>query len=88
MRLPWGTLPNGLQLAVDGTTLSGFAPDIAGLSGVALPPAFGASLRGSHVVSVVAPGDLAPSTPTAGDASALDADKLLDLLVYVEYSIG
>ncbi|MGH7731013.1 MAG: hypothetical protein ACRENJ_07155, partial [Candidatus Eiseniibacteriota bacterium] len=85
-----GTGPGAFQVSVDGQTLGGFAPDatLGGLPARPLPPGFLANLRGPHMLAVTDPGDLAPAAPTPGDTSAIDADKLLDVLLYMEYTVG
>ena len=37
---------------------------------------------------IQAPGALAPTSGSLGDVSALDASKLLDILVYVELKLA
>ncbi len=90
LRTPKGQTVGGVQLALDGTTVSGFAKD----------PAFGdlwakdiTSVLASGLVkelslAVKAAGDLAPTTPAPGDISSVDGDKLLDVAIYVEYTLS
>jgi hypothetical protein len=44
-------------------------------------------LLGEHSLRVKRAGALAPQAPQPGDPSAIDADKLLDAILYVEYHI-
>ena len=40
-----------------------------------------------HTLVIKNAGDLAPTTPQPDDLSAIDADKLLDVLLYIEYKL-
>ncbi len=84
-----GTVPNGVIIQVDGTEVQGFAPDatLGNLPAAPMPPAFGANLRSQHPVVVQSPGNLAPATPTPGDASSVDVTKLEDILIYIEFVV-
>jgi hypothetical protein len=102
LRTAPGAILTGFTLTVDGTVLgatklftpasppstSNPSPIYGGLPYVELP-AFSLALPGAHtfVVSASAPANLAPSSPSAGDVSAIDAAKLHDILLYVEYTL-
>jgi hypothetical protein len=90
LRTASGAAPVGLKLTVDGTALEGFEADatLGDLPGEALPGSFTANLRSEHTLIVDTAGDLAPASPPPGDASAIDAEKLLDVLLYVEYRLA
>ena len=49
----------------------------------------GADPRGlEHTLMIDAAGGLAPSSPPPGDVSAIDASRLLDVLLYLEFRLG
>jgi Tc toxin complex TcA C-terminal TcB-binding domain len=89
LRTASGAPPNGFAITVDGTAVVAFAPDptLGNLPGATLPGAFAANLRAAHTLAIQAAGDLAPTAPVPGDASAIDLAKLEDLLIYVEYKL-
>jgi hypothetical protein len=76
----------GVQLALDGTTHSGFAPDpaLGGLPSVTVTPAFSAGLLGMRTLAIKAAGSLGVTTPAPGDLSVVDAGKLQDILLLLE----
>lgn len=81
-------VPGGFQLIIDGTTITTFttAGHPGELPGQDLPRAFQDNLRGTHTLSVAAAGDyLAPAA--TDHTSAIDPEKLLDILLYVEYHL-
>jgi hypothetical protein len=43
---------------------------------------------GPHVLRVEDAGGLAPAALPPGDTSALDAGRVLDVLLYIEYSVA
>ncbi|HEX6099234.1 MAG TPA: neuraminidase-like domain-containing protein [Thermoanaerobaculia bacterium] len=90
LKLASGATAGAFALTVDGGAVSGFPidPTLGDLPASALPGAFGTNLRSVHTVTLTNPGNLAPSAPPPGDPSALDADKLLDVLLYVEYRLA
>jgi hypothetical protein len=89
LRTPAGQAVGGVQLAVDGTSQSGFAPDprLGNLWAKDLGGLFAAGLLGEHTLTVAAAGALAPGALQPGDLSALDAEKLQDVLLYMEYQL-
>jgi hypothetical protein len=90
LRTASGAAPAGFQMAIDGTPISGFTADstLGNLPGQALPDAFTANLRAQHTVVIEAAGDLSPKAPPPGNIGAIDADKLLDVLLYLEYRLA
>lgn len=87
-----GVALGAFAITVDGAPLGGpFTPQpsLANLLGASLPPAFTANVRPrTHSIVVTNPGGLAPVAPPPGDTAAIDADKLHDLVLYVEYTLA
>ncbi len=77
---------SSVQFAVDGEPAAGFTDDVGGLPTTALT-VFKNAVRGKHTLAVKAANSLAPSAPQVGDISAIDGQKLLDVLIYLEYSL-
>lgn len=79
----------GLHLDVDGTSVTTFNPDaeLGGLRSADVTAAFAGGLLGDHTQKVTAAGQLAPPA-TPGDQSALDATKLSDVVLFVEYMVS
>jgi hypothetical protein len=90
LRTATGASLAGLSISVDGSAITAFAADAAlgQLPAAGLPAAFAAGLLGQHALTIDAGGGLAPATPLPGDASAVDAEKLLDVLLYLEYRLA
>jgi hypothetical protein len=82
-------VPTGFQLTIDGATARTFtkAGQPGELPGQDLPSAFRSNLRGTHTLSVAAAGNLAPAARTPDDPSTIDPEKLLDILLYVEFRL-
>jgi len=80
----------GFQLAIDGANQTGFArdPALGNLWAKDLGALFAGGLLGEHTLAVKNAGVLAPASPPPGDVSVVDADLLLDALLYVEYQIS
>ena len=80
----------GLALSLDGTPLTSFTAqtDLGGLPGTDARAALSGRVLGSHELRVTAAGELAPDTPTRGSPSAFDDEKLLDVLLYVQFTLG
>jgi hypothetical protein len=57
------------------------------LSSEELKAVFAAGLFGEHTLVIKDAGNLAPAAPQPGDPAAIDSNKLLDLILYVEYQI-
>ncbi len=85
---PTDGAPGGFRLAVDGQELSSFAADaeLGGLPARDAAAAFVPDVIGDHVFAVVEPDTLAVEDPVPGDLSAIDADKLNDVIVFVDYA--
>jgi hypothetical protein len=90
LRTGGGAKAVGAQISIDGTAVTGFAsdPTLAELPARPLPGAFSANLRAQHTITIDTAGDLSPAAPIPGDPSAVDATKLLDVLLYVEYVLA
>lgn len=75
-----------VEFALDDTSVSGFAglPQLGGLPGVDVTSALTGDPRGERTLEVRASGDLAPDD---GGPPALAADKLDDLVLYLEYGL-
>ncbi len=91
LRTATGTTASGFEMTVDGGAVTAFAPSALGnLLGASVPSEFftGDGIRfGPHTLAITAPGNLAPPSSPAGDPSAIDASKLLDVLLYLEYKL-
>jgi hypothetical protein len=87
LRVAPGGSAGAFQLSVDGTAVTGFAtdPTLGNLLAAPLPAAFTGSLVGPHSIVIDNAGNLGPTSPQPGDPSAIDPDKLADVLFYVEY---
>jgi len=85
-----GQAVGAFGLSIDGTPFAGFAPDTSfgGLPAVYLGALFANGLYRERALNVHAVGDLGPDPPVPADPSALDEDKLLDMLLYVEYELA
>ena len=88
------TLPTqtvgGVRISVNASAQTGFTRDAAlgGLFTKDLGNLFNAGIIKDHTLSIIAGGDLAPAAPAAGPAAALDAEKIEDILIYIEYGLG
>jgi hypothetical protein len=85
-----GVALGGVQLAVDGQPVGAFAADqsktvVGGLPAVDLQGTF--AILGKHTLVVSTAAGLAPNAPQVGDLSAIDRQKLVDVLLYVEYNV-
>lgn len=78
----------GARLRLGGVELTGFTPDatLGNLPSVSADAGLAPAFLGEHTLTVLNPGKLAPDKPLPGDASAIDADKLRDVLLVVEYA--
>ena len=90
LRTASGTAPAGFQISIDGTAMNAFAldPMLASLPGQPLPGGFTSQVRAQHTFTIDNAGDLAPMAAAPGDTAAIDTDKLLDVLLYLEYRLG
>jgi hypothetical protein len=84
-----GVTANDLQIDINGVGTARFAEDaaFAGLKSAAITPAFAAGMIRDHNVMITNAGDLAPAVPRPGDQSAIDSDKLTDIVLYLEYRV-
>lgn len=86
-----GVSIDGVELVVDGDTVEGFVVDgdLGGLPSKKLDSTkvFTKAVKKVHKVAVSAAGGLG-SAPQSGDFAALDAEKLLDILVYVRFNVA
>jgi hypothetical protein len=91
LRCPDGQSLKNVGIAVGSATAAAFEakPVLGSLPGATLTGAFPAQIGDSHklVFKVTGAGDLAPAARQPGDVSALDPDKLLDVLLYVKYRL-
>jgi Tc toxin complex TcA C-terminal TcB-binding domain len=80
----------GLTLKLDGANQTGFAAgaELGDLPSKDVSSVLSAGIVGEHTIEVVAAGDLAPEAPEPGDDSALDDDKLADILLYVQTMVS
>jgi Tc toxin complex TcA C-terminal TcB-binding domain len=85
-----GQAVGAFEISIDGTPFAGFAPDpsFGGLPAVDVGALFANGLYRERELRVHAVGDLGPDAPVPGDPSALDEDKLLDVVLYVEYELA
>lgn len=87
---PPGQTVAGFKVSINGTEQSGFLKDAAvgDLYAKDLGNLFNAGIQKEHTLIITAGGDLAPENPPPGPVSAVDADKLMDMILYIEYQIG
>jgi hypothetical protein len=84
-----GQAVTGFGLRVDGTDLTVFTADddLGSLPAARIDGVFSGGLTGTRRLRVVSAGALAPAAPRPGDPSALDDEKLADILIHVEYRL-
>ena len=89
LRVGEDVAPGAFALTVDGAALKAFGPDgtLGNLPWRPLPESFTKNLFGPHILRLDNAGSLAPPAPVPGDPSALDAERLLDVLVYLKYTV-
>jgi hypothetical protein len=83
------------SMSIDGTSLSPFNPDssVGGLplfdltETSTLTGSLTETLLGEHTFSINDAGGFAPEEPAPSDPSAIDPEKLIDILLYVEYGL-
>jgi hypothetical protein len=84
-----GQALGAVSLRLDAGALGGFTDD-ASLGGLPTSSATNAlvpDFLGEHILTVVDAGDLGIDQPAVGDVSALDAGKLRDVLIVVDYKL-
>jgi hypothetical protein len=91
LRTAPGRTVDQVVLSLDGTSVSGFAidPTLGGLWSADVTAALATGLFADHAVVVTSAGDLAPAPATAPAApqGAFDPASLLDVMLYVEYTL-
>jgi len=89
LRTAKGVVAGPFSISVDGTPLNGFVADatLGNLPGRPLPAAFTGKVIRTHALAVTNAGGLAPDAPPPGDVSALDSERLIDILLYLEYTV-
>jgi len=87
---PAGQTMAGVSISVDKVSQTGFAkdPTIGNLFAKDLGNLFNTGIIKDHTVTIVSGGDLTPAAPAIGPASALDTEKVEDIILYLEYKIG
>jgi Salmonella virulence plasmid 28. len=87
---PEGQTANGVGISINGANQTGFTRDatLGNLYAKDLGNLLGTGVIKDHTVRVTASGDLAPTAPPAGPVAAFDPDKLLDLVLYMEYQLA
>ena len=95
LKTPTNQAINNVQVEINGSNQSSFArdstldnlwkKDLGSLFSTGLLEANGQPKE--HTLVIKNAGDLAPKTPQPDDLSAIDADKLLDVLLYIEYKL-
>jgi hypothetical protein len=81
---------SNVRISIGGAEQAGFTKDAAfgNLYTKDLGSLFNAGIIKDHTLRVVASGDLAPAAPGTGPVPAIDTDKLLDMVLHVEYQIA
>ena len=95
LKTPTNQAINNVQVEINGSNQSSFARDssLGNLWAKDLGSLFSTGLLEAngqpkeHTLVIKNAGDLAPTTPQPDDLSAIDADKLLDVLLYIEYKL-
>ena len=87
---PVGQTVSGVNISVDGSSQTGFTKDpvLGNLFAKDLGSLFNAGVIKDHTISIISGGDLAPAAPPIGQASAIDTEKLEDIVLYVEFKIA
>ena len=81
---------SGVRLAVDGNERSSFVadPQLGGFPVVDVTDLLAAGAHGNHTIAVLQAGPLALDAPQPGDPSALDEEKLADIMLQVRYTVA
>jgi hypothetical protein len=89
LRTATGQTVTNLDITVDAASLTTFAadPKMGNLLSCDVSAAFAAGLFGDHVMTIVNAGDLAPTNLQPNQPAAVDDAKLLDVMLYVEYTV-
>jgi hypothetical protein len=80
----------GLRISLNDTPITGFTADatFGGLGAKTAGTALAGGIVATHTIEIAAAGDLAPETPAPGDESALDDQKIADILIYVGVQVA
>jgi Tc toxin complex TcA C-terminal TcB-binding domain len=88
---PAGQTVAGVNVSFNNISQTGYAKDsnIGNLLAKDLDfeSLFNAGILKDHTISIIAGGDLAPAVPVVGQVSAIDTEKLQDIVLYLEYKI-
>lgn len=86
IRTAEGVSASSTTMSLNGTSFGGFSqdPDLGDVYTKDVATAFAAGMLGTHTLRVAAAGELGPDSPEPGDPAALDAAKVLDVLLYLE----
>lgn len=87
---PDGQTVNNVKISINGAEQSGFTKD-AGLGNLFakdLGNLFNSGIIKDHSIMVVTSGDLAPTAPLAGLQATFDTEKLLDVVLYIEFQLA
>ena len=91
-----GQTANNFKISINGVEQTGFASDTKfgglwtkglGKTEKDLNTLFKDGIQDKHTLAVVNAGDLAPDAPASGDTSAIDSQKLADIILYLEYKV-
>lgn len=90
LRTPGTQSVSDFEISINSSDQTDFTSDtqLGGLPSKSdLQTLFTAGMQTELKFIITQAGDLAPAFPTPGDESAISSDKLLDLLIYMEYTI-
>ena len=90
LRTPGTQSVSDFEISINSSDQTDFTSDtqLGGLPSKSdLQTLFTAGMQTELKFIITQAGDLAPASPTPGDESAISSDKLLDLLIYMEYTI-
>lgn len=81
---------SGVTISINAVQQTGFAKDLefGNLFVKNLGNLFNSGILSELTIAIPAGGDLAPTAPSVGQVSAIDTEKLEDIILYVEYKIG
>lgn len=90
LRTPGTQSVSDFEISINSSDQTDFTSDtqLGGLPSKSdLQTLFTAGMQTELKFIITQAGDLAPASPTPGDESAISSDKLLDMLIYMEYTI-
>lgn len=87
---PVGQTVAGIKINVNTVSQTGFTkdPDLGDLFSKDLDGLFDGGILKDHNIFIESGGDLAPDAPAVGQVSAIDTEKLEDIVLYLEYKLG